>query len=350
MQLLRKKISLKFNYRSLIKYLIVLFVTVVLFWYLFHDIPIEKVLSAIRAFDYRWIFLSVLLSIFSHLLRAYRWTLLLKVSHHKPSTQNAFYAVMIGYLANSVFPRLGEVSRCGVLHKTDRIPVAISLGTVVTERIIDLTVLLLIGAFTFLWQFEVLQPYLIKGQEKIGNLIAAQWPFLAIGITLFLIIIYVIFFFAKARQSVFLDKVRYFLRQFAVGIGSIIKMKQHLQFWSATLGIWVMYFLMMYVITFGSEVTENLGMAASFAILVMGSFGMASPTPNGLATFHAFVAGVLVLYGIPREDGIIFATIMHSSQFVAVIVIGLISFVMIHFITRHKNIENCTENKVERRG
>lgn len=325
--------------------MLVLTITGLLFWYLFYDIPMEKVFIAIREFDYQWILLSVLLSIFSHLLRAYRWTLLLKVSDHKPSTQNAFHAVMIGYLANSIFPRLGEVTRCGVLRKTDRVPVAISLGTVVTERIIDLSVLLLVALFTFIWQFDVLQAYLLAGQNKMENLIAEVWPFLVGGTLALSVIVYYVFFSAKAKKSVFLDKLRYFLRQFAVGIGSIVKMKQHIPFWSATLGIWAMYFFMMYVITFGSEVTENLGLAASFAILVMGSFGMASPTPNGLATFHAFVAGVLVLYGIPREDGIIFATIMHSSQFIAVIVMGLISFLIVNFITRHKKFENSIENK-----
>lgn len=341
----RKSSLLKFNYRSLIKYLLVLIITGLLFWYLFRGIPLEKVLAAFLEFDYQWILLSIVLSIISHMLRAYRWTLLLKVSNHKPSTQNAFHAVMIGYLANSVFPRLGEVTRCGVLRKTDRVPVAISLGTVVTERIIDLSVLLFVALCTFIWQFDMLNDYLLKGQSSLSHMMINQWPILVGVLFLLTSIVYFLFFSQKAKQSVFLDKVRYFLRQFAVGIGSIVKMKQHFLFWTATLGIWIMYFLMMYTITFGSEVTENLGLAASFAILVMGSFGMASPTPNGLATFHAFVAGVLVLYGIPREDGIIFATIMHSSQFIAVIVIGLLSFLMVSLKTRQINIDNSIKNK-----
>ena len=94
---------------------------------------------------------------------------------------------------------------------------------------------------------------------------------------------------------------------------------------------------MMYVIFLGFEVTKNLGFMAGLSILVMGSFGMASTTPNGLVTFHAFVAGILVLYGIPRADGIIFATILRKSQLLTILIIGSISLIFVNI--RHKNKE-----------
>ena len=96
---------------------------------------------------------------------------------------------------------------------------------------------------------------------------------------------------------------------------------------------------MMYVITFGSDITENIGVLAGLSILVMGSFGMASPTPNGLVTFHAFVAGVLVLYGIPKQEGIIFATILHTSQLITVLIFGSISLILVNVRQKKKNIE-----------
>ena len=135
---------MKGNPKSIIKYSLILSITAILFWYLFKDIPFEKVQNALKEFNYSWILLSIGLSLISHFLRAWRWNLLLKSAGHKVGTLKSYFAVMIGYLVNSLVPRLGEVTRCGVINRTDKVPVLpFSFGTVViTERVIDLMMLL----------------------------------------------------------------------------------------------------------------------------------------------------------------------------------------------------------------
>ncbi|MCK7534447.1 MAG: flippase-like domain-containing protein [Marinilabiliales bacterium] len=73
--------------------------------------------AEIRAAKYEWLLLSIILGIFSHIARAMRWNILIRSLGYKTDTPTTFYAVMTGYLANMAFPRLGEVTRCGVLSR-----------------------------------------------------------------------------------------------------------------------------------------------------------------------------------------------------------------------------------------
>lgn len=340
---------MKGNPKTIIKYAVILSITGFLFWYLFKDIPFEKVEIALKEFNYSWILLSIGLSFISHFLRAWRWNLLLKSSGHNVGTLKSYFAVMIGYLVNSLVPRLGEVTRCGIINRTDKVPVAFSFGTVVTERVIDLIMLLIITAATFLLQFDLLKGQFIWVKESIISIVATNWWILAIAIALGVISIYVLFFSKLSEKINLIQKIKSFVNQLIEGILSLRKLKNQKGFWSATVGIWVLYFLMLYVITFGSDMTKDLGVLAGMSILVMGSFGMATPVPNGIGSFHAFVAGILVLYGIDSEDGKIFALILHTSQYITVLLFGSISLILVNTMYKPSKIEgDKVKNKVER--
>lgn len=309
-------------------------ITAAIFWYLFRQIQLQDFKSALAEFNFWWIGLSILLSVFSHFLRAWRWRLLLNGSGYSASISNSYFAVMIGYLANSLFPRLGEVTRCGVLNRSDDVPVSHSLGTVVTERVIDLFILLVITGITFLLQFNLLESYFNEGLVNLKSQLQENWWILLILLVLGVLGLYLLFYSAIGKKIQFIGKIKDFIRGLWAGMISLKNVKNQLGFWASTLGIWFLYFLMLYVITFGSPLTENLGILAGLSILVMGSFGMATPIPNGVGAFHTLVAGVLVLYGINQQDGIIFATIMHTSQFITVLVIGSLSLILVNL--KHK--------------
>jgi len=86
---------------------------------------------------YFWILLSAMCGLLSHISRAMRWNYLIEPLGKKPGTLNTFLSVMVGYIMNLVLPRMGEVARCGVLSRYEKISFARLIGTVVTERIID---------------------------------------------------------------------------------------------------------------------------------------------------------------------------------------------------------------------
>lgn len=316
----------------------ILALTVAIFWYLFKDIPIEKVKEALQTFDYSWVLLSIGLSFISHFLRAWRWTLLLNGSNHNVGPLNSYFAVMVGYLVNSLFPRLGEVTRCGIINRTNKVPVGFSIGTVVTERAIDMLMLLLLTVVTFFLQFDLLSDYLSNAEGSVVAFLKSKW-WLLTGIFLIGIFgLYILFYSEVGNRVKLVAKIKSFVKEVMTGMLSIKNVKNQSGFWLSTIGIWILYFLMLYVITFGSDTTRDLGILAGMSILVMGSFGMAAPTPNGFAAFHALVAGVLGLYGIAEDEGLIFATIMHTSQFVTVLIFGSISLILVNVMYKPSKV------------
>jgi hypothetical protein len=78
---------------------------------------------------------------------------------HKAGFWSVYNAMMVGYLANLVLPRAGEVVRCTVLKRTDAIPVKVSLGTVITERVIDVLILFSFITLTFFVEFDKLHDF-----------------------------------------------------------------------------------------------------------------------------------------------------------------------------------------------
>ncbi|MGW8122189.1 lysylphosphatidylglycerol synthase transmembrane domain-containing protein [Roseivirga echinicomitans] len=301
----------------------------------------NQIWEALKGFQYEWIFLSIFLSILSHGLRAYRWAMLLGTSGTRPSTWTAFLAVMVCYLGNMAIPRLGEVARCTIMKKEENIPLPFSLGTVITDRLLDLFMLMLLTIFLLAMQFNVLKSYFSQFiNDKLPFLITV-WPYLALaGVLGFLFVLFVIRKSKKENNpnSIYF-KVRQKVTELLSGIKAIKKVENPLGFWFSTLGIWVLYFAMLYVISFGYGPTDELSFMAGIAVLVMGSLGMAAPVNNGIGAYQALVASILVVYGISYSDGYVFAVVSHGSQVVSVILIGFLSLLILNFRKKKKRVE-----------
>lgn len=106
-----------------------------------------------------WMLVSLIFGVFSHVFRGWRWKQTLAPLGAYPKTGNCVNAIFISYAANLVLPRVGEVSRCGVLSKYDGVSFSKSLGTVVTERLIDSLCVILITAVTFMLQLPVFKRF-----------------------------------------------------------------------------------------------------------------------------------------------------------------------------------------------
>jgi len=318
---------------SAVKILVPFGLALFLFWYLYKD-GFSDILERLKQVDYRWVAASIVLSTASHLLRAYRWKLLLEPTSNYASLIKCFSALIIGYLVNLAVPRLGEVSRCLVLKRTDQIPVTSSLGTVVSERVLDLFSLLTITGFTFFIEFDKLNEFFSTlFKEKLQGLFAkAHFIVIAIIASLLLLALFWFVFRKRFLESTWWLKIRSLLHQTWLGFISITRLNKPGPFWISTLGIWVLYFLTSYIVFFAMEPTSHLDWKAGMALLVMGGLAMSAPVQGGIGAFHLLVAGLLIYYGVGKEDGLSFAFLLHSSQMILILALGTISgiFVLLH--------------------
>lgn len=303
------------------------------------NMSLEDILAGLQTVEYGWVILSIAISILSHWLRAYRWTLLLNTQGYQPSVFTAYLSLMTGYLANMAIPRMGEVARCTVLSKEEKIPVSFSFGTVITDRLLDLLMLGLLTVFLLFMEFDLLESFFSSFVSEKAPILLDLWPYLIlIGVLGLSTVIYLVKKTKTAEnQNSFLYKVGKFISDMISGISAIRRVKKQTLFWLSTLAIWTAYYLMLYVISFGFGPTDDLSLMAGVAVLVMGSLGMAAPVTNGIGAYQALVASILLLYGISETDGLVFAVVSHGSQIFSVIIIGFLSLLILNFRKRKKN-------------
>ncbi len=325
--------------KSIVQYTVSLILALVLLFYAFQNVNFDDFFSRITEVKYSWVILSIFLSLLSHWLRAYRWNLLLAPFQENLSTGRTFLAVMTGYLANLAFPRLGEVTRCGVLHKTEGIPVSVSFGTVITERLIDFLILLSIITIDLIVEFDKVFNFV---SETLGFQRVLDNKFISIGVAVGLLLLGVLgiylmkSFISRDSNNALVQKVQKFIGELMEGLFSLKKMKNIAGFVWSTIGIWLLYYLMSYVIVFAVAETSNLGFFAGLTILSAGGLAMAAPVQGGVGTYHTFVTAILVLYGIDSHTGLFFATLLHTSQIVSIAVFGGLSVVSTAFIRKKK--------------
>ena len=326
------------------KYVISLFVAAALLYYVFRGWDLGDVINRFKQVNYSWVLFSVFLSIISHVLRAYRWNLLLApVGYKSLSTYRTFKAVMIGYLTNLIAPRLGEITRCGVLKRTDGVNMSASIGTVVAERIFDFLGLLSLILFALALEFDRLSSFFVNFiNDKFGglNMTSAKLGLiLIIGFILAVVVLTLWWFRERIKRKPFYYKLRSFVREMINGFTSVLRLEKKRGFWLSTIFIWVLYYVMAYVLFFSVESTSQLGVTAGLSVLIMGGLGMSAPVQGGFGTYHILVGSILLTYGIAEKDGFFFATLVHTSQTLSVMIFGGISL-LLTLPTKKKNDNN----------
>lgn len=291
---------------------------------------LDKMLSDLRSAHFGWVFLSIITMLMAHVLRAYRWNLMIEsLGHGKPSLFNTFHAVIIGYLANLAFPRMGEISRCGVIHKTNGIPVVKLFGTVLAERLADLLMLGIIVSLAIIFQFQLLSGFLfhnilIKLEGRTGDLTLLFFA-------LILLILAVVFFFILMKQKKWglSTRIFKFILGMKSGILSVKKMENKAGFLISSVSIWILYGLTTYYCFLALDVTSGLGFGAAISVLVFSSLAMIAPIQGGIGAYHWMVSEGLTVYGINKTDGLAYALLSHTSQTLIILFIGSLSLILL---------------------
>ncbi len=317
-----------FDLKTALKYIILFLTGVGVLYLAFRGQDLGKIWLEIKTANYFWVITSAFAVWIAHVLRALRWQMLYQSIHYKVSFWNAYHAVMIGYLANLALPRFGEIGRCSVIHKVEKVPMFASIGTVITERLFDVLVLFLTGLAMLIFQYDIVSDFLydtiyLNIAKKINTL--NYWWLVGIGIVVLLLIVSAIYFLCQKFSKKFL-RIFVSLRQ---GFGSYSKLRQKRLFLIYTLLIWVFYSLSMYFAFSSIQATSGLHFNVAFTAIVFSGFAMAAPVQGGIGVFHWMVAQSLVLYGISFKDGLAYSTIIHSSQVLLILVLGSLSLFLI---------------------
>lgn len=304
---------------------------VFLIWYSISKLTpndIEAIKNSFKTANYWWVFLSLVFGILSHFSRAYRWNFLLEPMGYKPRFPNSLMAVLVGYLVNLTIPRAGEIARATAISKYEHIPFEKAFGTIVSERIADVIMLIGIILTAFFLQTKLLTSYLFKDSTTNSY---NNW-YLIIGV---IIIGFFFFWIIQKSNNPIIKKIRIFIYGLIEGVISIFKMKNKWAFIFHTVFIWTMYVLMFYAVTFALPETTNLPFGALIVGFVVGGLSMAL-TNGGLGTYPVFVASAITLYGVDENPALAFGWIMWTAQTIMVLFFGGLSFLLLPIYNRDK--------------
>lgn len=285
--------------------------------------------------NYGWMLFSLFFGITAQVCRGLRWKLTLEPLGENPRTSHCVYSIFISYAASLVVPRIGEVSRCGVLSRYDGVSFAKSLGTVVTERLIDSLCVALITGTTLLLQAPVFATFFEETGTDVGRytqLFASANFYLVI---ICLIAMCLLAFFLIRNVAAF-ARLRGILHQVWEGILSLRKVKNLPLFLLYTIGIWGSFFLEFYVAFFSFGFSSHLGVVAALVMFAVGSIAVIVPTPNGAGPWHFAIITMMVLYGVGKEDAGIFALLVHGIQTFLIILLGIYGLAALPFVNKKK--------------
>lgn len=285
--------------------------------------------------DFRWVVLSLVFAAGGFYFRALRWRILLQSANHQPPIKTTVYALMIGYFANMAIPRIGEITRCATLNKTNQIPIDVSFGTVITERVIDIITLGIVIVSVLVLDFSFFSSFF---EQNILHFVYEKFSssYIIISLTLLSLLVLFIIFRTKLQSFLIVRKTTDFAKGIIQGIASILHLKKRGAFLLYTLLIWVCYVMMTYVVFFSIESTSQLNLVDSLFILSIGGLGMSAPVQGGFGAFHWIVSRGLMLYGISQADGLLYATLCHESQTLMLLILGPV-FMLLTTIYVRKN-------------
>lgn len=313
------------SWRSILKIILPLTIGGVILWWMYRGFDWATLQRALTSeMDWTWMWLSFPFGILAQVFRALRWRQVLHPLGEHPRLHTSINAIFLSYASSLAIPRVGEVLRCGVLKRYDGVNFSHGLGTVVTERVVDMVMIALLSVLVFILQIPVFIEFFEQTGLSLSGFLArfttTGWivtilsGLLIVGMGAYLL-----------RRYELMMRTRSVLKELAEGLLSIRKVDGVGRFLFYSVAIWACYFLHFYLTFYCFSYTRELGLTVAMVAFVVGTFAVLVPTPNGAGPWHFAVKTVLMLYGVAGDDGALFALIVHTVQTLLVAALGVYS-------------------------
>ena len=314
------------------------------------DFEILKASAAQATKGSAWIFLalSFLAGVTAHYIRALRSRQLLQPLGYEVRRSTSFIAVMVCYISNLAFPRLGEILRCTTLRQLERVPFEKTLGSVLTERVIDMIFLLLILLAAIFMNTDLLNTLMVDTDpvtgleislgEKLSSVgygfLHSYKFFIAFGV---LAIGCLVIYWTRARWTKvpFFVKIKDFVVGMWQGLLSVKDLKNPTLFVIYTFVIWILYFLQSYFTFQAFDFLSGIGLVMVFTVFAIGNIGFVVG-PGGLGAYPLLAAGTFILYGIDYNAGLAAGWVSWGVQTVMVLSVGFVALCALSLMKKNK--------------
>lgn len=331
----------KINIKAVVQYVIVLGLGIGLIWYNSTRLPpqqLEYLKSAWSLARYEYLIPVLGALLLSHYSRALRWMMLMKPLGYTPSKINTYFAVLLGYFFNMLMPRLGEVMKCTVLAKYEKVAPDKLVGTILVERAVDMISMGIVAIIMVAIQFDRIGGFafdafadMIRNKEGATSYTKL---FVILGILLVLII-GLRYLFVKKADSKLVQNIKRIARGVWEGFKSIRKVENLPLFIFHSVFIWSLYLFGIWIGFMAFPPVEHLGFPAALSVLIFGSIGLIA-TPGGIGAYEFMVEKTLVRFDIPNVVGLAFGRLNWAAQTAITLVSGLFALIVMPIVNRNK--------------
>lgn len=328
---------------KLLQYLFFIVLAALFVWLSIKDLNAQKweeLKDALSRANYLLLIPVLLLMLLSHWIRGLRWRMLIEPLGYEPSRVNTFLGVMIGYFVNLGAPRLGEVVKCTVLSRYEKVPAHKLVGTIVAERAFDILCLLIAFGATFIIEFHAISAMTISKilpafENKNGHILFGKIAGIIAGIVLFFFLLKLLF--SRFGHINLVQKLKALLQGIVHGVGSIRYIRHRGLFIFYTVMIWMLYLLSTWLGFFALKETSGLTLGQACAVLVMGSIGMIV-SPGGIGAYAYLIQQTVVFFNIPETPyGLALGWLLWFGQFIIFVVFGVISFIVLPIVNKKRD-------------
>jgi glycosyltransferase 2 family protein len=298
----------------------------VLVWLIIKRVNLGNAIDALYSTSPGWLLTSGIVMLGSHFLRGYRWKYLVEPLGYTMNPRRSFYAVLTGYLVNVGTSRGGEVVRCALLARSERIPFETLVGTVVTERVVDLFMLVFTFLAALLFEFTHIYGYVLNNVWE-PLYAAIGWKGIALMVLLGLAVLAILVLWrvrVQRRQKA--AKAEGFLQRFAIGVKSIFELKKPWIFLILSMGIWVGYALSAWCLMKALPGTAHLWITAGLSIVIFSAIGISIPAPAGLGVVFPIAHGIQEVYKVPGNVADNYALLNLAFSNLLMIGSGLVAY------------------------
>lgn len=295
----------------------------------------QQTANAVRNANLNWLIGATVTMLYAHYLRGWRWNMLTEPAGYPLNKIRAFYTVMIGYLVNVATSRGGEFVRCAMAAKSEKAPVPTLVGSVVTERIVDLLVLmslcLLCLALQFQEFFGFFNQYIIQ---------PAADHYVPLMMLLVLGTVGLQFIKKRQAQKPKTEESTSLFSKFIAGLQSVLHLKQPALFIASSYGIWLGYWLSTYCTLQSLDITAHLTLANALGVLIFSSLGVIIPIPGGAGVWGTVSYGLTLIYGLADAQANTYGIFTVAFSNILMIVFGAIAYLLFYLAVRKIDLAN----------
>jgi uncharacterized protein (TIRG00374 family) len=306
-----------------IKVLIGITIAALCLYIFLKDVDIHNLFTELKSVKITPLIVMCLLIIATLYLRSLRWKFMLP-DIPGTSKKYLFSNVMIGFMINNILPaRIGEFARSFILWKKNRFPLAISLGTLIVERIID----------TLIFSIFFIIPVFVLPQCSSLTIYA----FVFTGIIIICIVCVLLYFrfqstsikFATWIISKLPEKVRGRTLQICKELASTLNWLKSPKraFITICLSFLTLLCYPAMIIVLAGDAGIPFGLLEGMFAQAFAAFGAAIPlAPGYVGTLHAIMLQGLEILGMNADKARALIIIYHAVNYILITVLGIYFF------------------------